>query len=392
MRVAFVVQRAGSDVTGGAELLCLQVAQHMGRHWETEILTTCARDYMTWQDDYPPGLQEFEGTTIRRFRVDHTRDVPAFDRMSAALISRGAEASREEQEDWMRAQGPMSTDLLRYITEHAGEYDAFIFFGYLYATTYFGLPLVQDKAYLAPFAHDEWPIHFSMWDDFILRPKEIIYSTPFERAFILRRFPRASLSGPVIGIGIDLPEGADGERFRAKYGLEGPFLLYAGRIDESKGCRWLVENFVQARDAGAVTTRLVFIGNEVMPVPFHDDMIYLGFVSDEEKRDAMAACDWMVMPSPHESLSIALLETWAVGRPAIVNAASEVLVGQCRRADGGLWYHDQQDFIAILQTVGTRTKNKLGAQGQRFVSAHYSWERVEREYLRLLSSDRSGVG
>ena len=44
-RIGFVVQRAGAEVNGGAESHCLQVALRMGRHWNTEVLTTCALDF-----------------------------------------------------------------------------------------------------------------------------------------------------------------------------------------------------------------------------------------------------------------------------------------------------------------------------------------------------------
>lgn len=392
MRVAFVVQRCGVEVNGGAERHCLQIAQRMSRHWKTEVLTTCALDYMTWENSYPPGLEENGGTIIRRFPVDVPRDVPSFNRLSADLQNRQSSASLSEQEEWMRAQGPVCSELLRFLAAHRSEYDAFIFFGYLYATTYFGLPLVSDKAYLAPLAHDEWTIYFNMWEEFFARPRRLIFNSSFEQDFLRRRFPSFDLSGPVAAVGVDPPPELNPERFRVSYSLEGPFLLYVGRIDESKGCRWLIDNFMRARNKGTIQNKLVLIGNEVMPIPFHDDVIHLGFVPDSEKWDAMAACDWLVMPSPHESLSIVLLEAWTVGRPAIVNAKADVLVGQCTRSNAGLWYQSWEEFEAILRTTNDRTKAILGEQGRKFVASHYSWERVEQDYLQLLAESPSPSG
>jgi glycosyltransferase involved in cell wall biosynthesis len=389
MRVAFVVQRCGREVNGGAELHCLQIAQRVGRHWETEVLTTCALDYMTWANSYPAGVEEIDGTRVRRFAVDQTRDVASFNRLSGELQARQPTATLDEQEDWMRAQGPMSSALLEYLAAHRDEYDAFIFFGYLYATTYFGLPLVREKAYLAPLAHDEWPIHFSMWERIFSLPQRLIFNTSDERDFLRSRFPDVQLEAPVVGVGIEPPANADAERFRAKYKLSNSFLLYVGRIDESKGCRWLIENFIDARRRGSIDTRLVLIGTEVMPIPFHDDVIHLGFVEDQEKWDAMAAADWLVMPSPHESLSMVLLESWAVGRPAIVTAEADVLTGHCRRAHGGLWYRGWRDFEAIVRSVDAEKKAILGRQGRAYVATEYSWERVERDYLDLLATNET---
>jgi glycosyltransferase involved in cell wall biosynthesis len=382
MRVAFVVQRCGLEVNGGAESLCLQIAQRMARYWSTEVITTCALDYMTWENSYPEGVERVGATSIRRFPVDQPRDVARFNRLSEELQPRQQNATLAEQELWMRAQGPTSTSLLNYLSEHEDSYDAFIFFGYLYATTYFGLPLVQRKAYLAPLAHDEWPIYFSMWDQFFNLPKAFIFNTEAERAFVQRRFARNGIEGSVIGVGVEAPPRLSADQFRSHYKLTQPFLLYAGRIDESKGCGLMFENFIRWKNECGSDYKLVLIGTEVMLIPFHDDIIHLGFVSDEEKWRAMSACDWIVMPSPYESLSIVLLETWSVGRPALVNGKCDVLISHCRESNGGVWYNDYKEWRAAL-SIDAETKSILGRQGQSYVRRSYSWERVEFDYLHV---------
>jgi len=383
-RVAFIVQRCGTEVNGGAELHCLHVAQKMARHWETEILTTCALDYMTWENFYPEGAEQIGAITVRRFPVDRPRDVESFNRLSSALHVRQGEASLEEQENWMRAQGPVSTSLFEYLRDQEHSYDACVFFGYLYATTYFGLPLVRDKAFLAPLAHDEWTIYFSMWDRFFSLPKLFIFNSAAERDLLHQRFPKLSLPGPVVGVGIEPPPKIDPGSFKSRYRLTVPFLLYVGRIDESKGCRVMLDYFIRWKRDVSAPHKLVLIGKEVMPIPFHDDIIHLGFVSDEEKWAAMKSCDWLIMPSPHESLSMVLLEAWSVGRPALVNGACAVLTEHCKESNGGLWYDDFDDFSIVLSTVDGSTKQVLGRQGREYVENRYSWDRVESRYLEAL--------
>ena len=384
-RVAFVVQRCGNEVNGGAEVHCLQVAQHMSKHFDTEVLTTCAVDYVTWENYYPAGEEPNGGTVIRRFRVDEPRNAKAFEKQSAAIAAKQASATLHEQEAWMRAQGPISRELFDYLQREKDNYDAFVFFGYLYATTYFGLPLVEDRAFLAPLAHDEWPIYFTMFDALFERPRSIIFNTVAERKFLQQRFSDLALKGSVIALGIERPAQVDPEAFRRRYGLRDPFLLYVGRIDRAKGCDTLFDYFRRARAAGTIDHRLVTIGREVLPVPFHDDIIHLGFVDEQEKWDALAACDWLVMPSPHESLSMVLLEAWSVGRPAQVNGECAVLKSQCEQANAGAWYEDYDEWAAILQSVGASQKHALGRQGRSYVASNYSWERVERDYVSLLS-------
>jgi glycosyltransferase involved in cell wall biosynthesis len=382
-RVAFVVQRCGEEVNGGAEWHCLQVAQRMSAHWETEVLTTCARDYMTWENFYPAGAVKLGGTSVRRFPVDRPRDVEDFNQLSATLQRDIASASIAAQEEWMRAQGPISTALLEYLAAEKESYDAFIFFTYLYATTYFGLPLVREKAYLAPLAHDEWPIYFSMWERLFSLPQRFIFNTEWEERFLRERFPDLSLAGTITGVGIEQPRVIESERFRDKYNLHEPFLLYVGRIDAAKGCAEMFDYFLRWREQTGANRKLVLLGMEVLAVPFHDDVVHLGFVPEDEKWQAMASCDWLWMPSVHESLSMVLLETWSAGRPAIVTGACGVLRAHCERSHGGLWYEGYDDWRAILETISDDEKQQLGRQGMAYVRDHYSWSRVEQDYLAL---------
>jgi glycosyltransferase involved in cell wall biosynthesis len=384
MKMAFVVQRCGLEVNGGAEQHCLQIAQRMAAHWQTEVITTCALDYMSWENWYPAGLEEIDGALVRRFPVDQPRDVESFNRLSSELLSRQSQTSMEEQENWMRAQGPISSPLFEYLRTEKDSYDAFIFFGYLYATTYFGLPLVAEKSYLAPLAHDEWPIYFKMWDALFSLPNKLIFNSDMEREFLRRRFSQLRLTGPVIGVGIECPGNADPDRFRQTYGLDGPFLLYVGRIDESKGCDEMLDYFTRWQDEYQTTEKLVLAGTEVMPIPFHDNIIHLGFLAESEKWDAMTACDWLLIPSRYESLSMVLLETWSVGRPAIVNGQCDVLMNHCRLSNGGVWYLSYDEWASALTSVDAAAKAVLGRQGQRYVEKNYSWRRVETDYLELV--------
>lgn len=387
IKVAFVVQRCGLEVNGGSESLCLQVAQHMSKYWNTEILSTCALDnYMTWENQYPAGVETVGKTSIRRFPVDTPRVVDTFNSLSDAIRSRLPAVSLAEQEDWMRAQGPLSSGLCEFVRDQRDAYDAFIFFTYLYATTYFSLPLVEDKAYLVPAGHDEWPIYMSMWDDFFRKPKGVMFLSFEEKEFLQSRFPEAGLEGPISGIGIEMPTSPNAERFVETYGINPPFLLYMGRIDPSKGCETLFRDFLKLKMASSSNLKLVLLGKPAMAVPEHPDIVPLGFVDEQTKFDALAACDWLVNPSPYESLSIVLLEAWHVGTPVLVTEQAKVLVGQCRRANGGLWYSDIDEFQHIILETGGELRRILGKQGKQFVADNYSWNIIESKYLSLVES------
>jgi len=88
MNVAFVVQRYGLDINGGAELHCRWVAEHMARHWNVEVLTTRAHDYVTWADRYPAGMETINGITVRRFSVPRPRNPERFGRLQNFILDR----------------------------------------------------------------------------------------------------------------------------------------------------------------------------------------------------------------------------------------------------------------------------------------------------------------
>jgi len=87
-RVAFVVQRYGREVLGGAEELCRQVAERLAGRFAVAVLTTCARDYLTWKDAYRPGSETLAGVEVHRFPVARTRRVRSFGRFSQRIFGR----------------------------------------------------------------------------------------------------------------------------------------------------------------------------------------------------------------------------------------------------------------------------------------------------------------
>jgi glycosyltransferase involved in cell wall biosynthesis len=386
-RVAFVIQRCGLEVNGGAEVLCLKIAQHMSEYWDLEILTTCALDYVTWENYYPPGVEEVLGVKIRRFWVEQQRDISEFNRLSEKINSRLETASIEEQEAWMRSQGPWTPDLISYVENHQQKYDVFIFFTYLYATTYFVLPIVAEKSYLEPLAHDEWTIYMSIWNSFFKKPCGFIFNTLEEQRFLKTRFPDVNLEGAIAGMAVEPPETCSASQFRQQHKISEPFLLYVGRIDPSKGCEELFNYFISLRKQEPGSRKLVLLGKSTMPIPKHPDIIALGFVDEQTKWDALAACDVLIMPSPYESLSIVLLEAWAVGKPVLVNGKCDVLLGQCQRSQGGLWYNNIHEFQLAIETMNHRVRRLLGAQGKSFVEVNYVWPEIQKLYLGLFSNE-----
>lgn len=385
-RVAFVVQRCGEDLVGGAESLCLQTARHLSALWDVEILTTCARDARTWEDAYPPGPASLAGVPVRRFSVTEPRRPAFFETLSRRVAAGGADAAREAA--WMRAQGPFAPELFAHLASAAAtaRYERVFFYSYLYATTFYGLPPVAARSVLVPLAHDEWMLGLRIFERVFGSASAFAFASEEERALVERRFPRVlDVPHVVCGAGVEPPE-VRPERFRAARGLAGDLLVYAGRVEEAKGADRLLDYFIALQTADPQPRTLVLVGPLGMKLPARPDVVALGPVSEQEKWDALAAATLVCVPSAYESLSLATLEAWSVGVPVLANGASPVLVGQCRRAGGGLWYANEAEFVELARTRLFGRAAALGASGCRYVRERYTWAAVRAAFASLLST------
>jgi glycosyltransferase involved in cell wall biosynthesis len=386
LRLAFVVQRYGPEIDGGAERECRRLAEGLAAHHDVEVLTTCARDYLTWADAYRPGVEVAGGVRVRRFPVDRPRRVRAFGRYADWLYA--APHTWFDEVEWVRRQGPLALSLVEWIRAHAGDHDAFVFFTYLYLPTLLGLPLVAEKAVLVPTAHDERPLGLDVVRPVFRLPRALVYQVEEERALVEARFHPGDRPAAVIGPGIDPAPPAEPARFRARHGLgDAPYLLYLGRVDVEKGCRDLVEAFLAWRAGARAPLSLVLMGTPALRLPRHPAVRLLGFRPEAEKWDALAGATALVMPSPHESFSLALLEAWSQGTPALATARSAVLRGHVERAGAGLLYgREPGDFGAGVEALASDEplRRALGARGRAYVDARYRWPAVVERWREFL--------
>ena len=384
MKLAVVVQRYGADINGGAELHARYIAEHLSRHADVRVLTTCARDYVTWRNELPPGTQDVNGVPVERFPVDRERDVEEFGRRSARVFNETH--SIEDEVRWLESEGPVSRQLLDRVRSSGSEFDFFFAFSARYYHAYHTARAVPDRTILVPTAEREPSIGLRIFLPVFRGVRAIMYNSLEEQAAITTLTGNAHVPGVVVGVGSDVPEDVAPERARARFGLRNPYLVYVGRIDVNKGCADLFDYFLQYLDRSGRDLDLVLIGNAVMYVPDHPRIRHLGFVSDAEKFDVIAGARLLVMPSYFESLSMVALEAWALGKPVLANAACDVLVGQCVRSNAGLYYQDAAEFNAALDLIldDAALASRLGANGRAFFARHYAWPVIERKYLEML--------
>jgi glycosyltransferase involved in cell wall biosynthesis len=381
VKLAVVVQRYGAAINGGAELHARYVAERLARHADVEVLTTCASDYVTWRNELRPGVETINGIPVRRFPVRHARDAGRFGRWSARVFDETHSVGDELA--WLDAEGPSSPRLIRYLAASRERYDHFLFFSYRYYHAYHGARAVADRAVLVPTAERDPAVGLGLFGPLFRGVRALMYNSFEERDLITAVSGNDRVPGVVVGVGSEVPERPEAARFRRKYGIDRRFAIYVGRIDENKGCPELFSHFGRYTRRERDPLQLVLCGNSILPIPDSPHVRHLGFVSDEDKFDGMAAADLLVMPSYFESLSMVTLEAWALGKPVLANGACDVLVGQCLRSNAGLFYRGYDEFVEALGWFGRHPDGAraLGANGADYFRRHYTWPVVEKKYM-----------
>ena len=425
MKIAFVIQRYGAEILGGSEYHCRLIAERLAQKHQVEVLTTCARDYITWQNEYPEGSDRIRGVTVRRFANTQTRDIEAFNRYSDWIFHHPH--SREDEVEWLRQQGPWCPALVDHLQRHHREYDALIFFTYLYAPTVLGLQIAPSKSILVPTAHDEPAIRLGIYKEMFALPAAVAYNTEVERRFLRGEFDIRASAEETVGCGVELPpqtpsqrrhgqdepavvadeedgEGAEtpsrprshlaarGSAFKRRHRLHGPFVLYGGRIEKGKGCEELIEYFSQYHADGGEAS-LVLMGVKLMPLPEEPWVRFAGLLSERERLQALEAATVVVVPSPFESLSLLALEAFAVGTPILANARSEVVADHCTRSNAGLYYADKDEFGECLRMLmaDERLRTAMGRNGRAYIRERYRWDIIMNKYERMMAAIRGSA-
>lgn len=115
---------------------------------------------------------------------------------------------------------------------------------------------------------------------------------------------------------------------KAKYSLQQPFLLFVSRIEHpgKNHCR-LIRAYSSLKDELALPHQLVFVGNdwgranqvheEAKQSKYASDILFTGFVSQEDLPHFYRAAELFVFPSLYEGFGLPILEAMSSGTPVI---------------------------------------------------------------------------
>lgn len=384
-KIAFVIPWFGEKIPGGAETLLRDLVAHLKEYFTIEILTTCVKEFLSdWNvNHWREGDYTECDITVRRFKV-RKRNIARFDEINAKLIN-GAPVTEEEESLFMR-ESIRSDRLTDHIKKHKEEYRKIICIPYMFGTTYDTIFAAGEKSALISCFHDESYAHMKVFRQMVEKTSLIFFNAQSEKKLAEKIFG-ADKKYRVVGVGVDTNLKFQQGVFAKKYNIPGPYILYAGRKDATKNVPELVEYFDRYRCESGNDIYLVLIGPSSIPLPANDHILDLGFVSVEDKYNAMADALAICQPSKNESFSIVMMEGFLCERPALVNEMCEVTRDHAFQSNGGLVYSDYYTFYECVEYLRTHvaTAEEMGKNGKRYVLKNYTWPTVTAEYLKVLT-------
>lgn len=406
-KIAFVVQQYGLEMYGGAELHCMRLAEKMASLYDVEVLTTCSLDYMSWANHYPEGVNKLNGVIVRRFKVVqernwermnelekkirrqiHVQKKKGFKRLIKKLILalKNKKATDEDYMNWILAQGPTTPDLIDYIKTHESDYDCLIFFTYLYYPTVFGIDINPKKTIFIPLAHDEWPIYMPVFKTMFTVPACIVYNTAAEKKLANRLFKNESVYTEIAGTWVNMPVDLIDMDIKTEMKIDCAYILYVGRIDSNKITDKDFEWFLKYVAETKRNIKLVLIGNLYRGIPVSDRIMYLGFVDEHVKFNLIKQSLLLFQPSRFESLSIVVLEAFAMEKPVLVHQDCEVMKDHVDISEGGFYYKSYASFKdAVNQLSDNISLNKaMGKSGKAYVDKNYTSESIIAKFQQVI--------
>lgn len=235
------------------------------------------------------------------------------------------------------------------------------------------------------------PNHHPRWKGPLYREYGRIYReadalvalTEFERETLVREFGVAGERVHVTGIGPLLAERFSAEGFRERYGLKGRFVLYLGQQCRYKGIAALVAAAPLVWEKHP-DVRFVFMGpptdesRKLFGTLRDPRYLNLGAVDLETKTAALAACEFLCLPSAQESFGGVFVEAWSQRKAVIGGRIGPIACVVDEGTDGLLSGQDPRELAdAVSRLLGDPAAcEAMGNAGWRKVRERYTWQRL----------------
>ena len=390
-KIAFVASWYGENIPGGSEAELRDLVHHLqDAGIKLEVLTTCIKSCDKDLDGnfYKPGVTEENGITVRRFIAE--KRFPAHVQRIQLCLDRGRKLCREEEEIYCREMAN-SWDMMNYIMKKKEEYGLFVFIPFMRGTTVRGCLISPEKSVIIPCVHDEPCFDMECLREAYSKVKGMIFHSLPEQRLAEKLYGVKGELFTTLGEAVETSWRPEPERFRQKYGITEPFILYAGRKTAGKRLPLLIKCFQEYKKIHSEQLKLIIIGSGITEESDDKDIIDLGFVSQQDKYDAYGAAEFLCNPSTSESFSLVIMESWLAGRPVIVNEQCDVTKHFAEESKGGFTFGEIGDFIKKAEKLlnDPVLASEMGENGKKYVMNNFSWDVIEKRYMEYF--ERAGI-
>lgn len=389
-KLGFVTPWFGEKIGGGAEMALRGIVMHLNQAGHNvEVLTTCVQAFNSdWNVNYHrPGKSIECGVTVRRFPV-RKRNVKAFDQVNYKLIN-SLSVSMKEEEIYL-TEMINSPKLYHYMEEHKDEYMVFVFIPYLFGTTYYGISVCPEKSVLIPCLHDEGYAYLEHFKRKFSTVAGMVFNAKPEMELAEKIYNLENVKTETLGLGLKTDINYNAERFRKKYGIQSPFIVYAGRKDRGKNVDTLIRYFQEYKFRNDSELKLILIGGGEIEIPpaMHYEIIDLGFVEIQDKYDAFAAADVLCQPSKNESFSLVIMESWLCRTPVLVHGCCPVTHNFVVEANGGLYFDGYFEFEGAVNYLCSHSDKsvQMAENGREYVLNHFAWDVIINKYMEFFEA------
>jgi glycosyltransferase involved in cell wall biosynthesis len=115
--------------------------------------------------------------------------------------------------------------------------------------------------------------------------------------------------------------------------------------------------------------------------------MYLGFVDEHTKFNLIKQSIFLFQPSQFESLSMVVLEAFAMKKPVLVRQECEVMKDHIDLSHGGYYYNDYAGFKQAFDQLTDKSLNEaMGKCGKDYVDKNYRWENIIAKFQDVIEN------
>ena len=403
-KIAFIVVRYGKEVNGGAELHCKMLAERLVDKYQVEILTTNIKRYSNQEDIFKEGEEIINGVIVRRFKTDPYKRKGYRPKVWAARYLRSIrfilykmhllrfianyipiwKCGQKGSIYLYRKNCFYSSELFTFIRKHKEDYDVFIPITIDYPEAYYTVARVKEKALLIPTMHYQKTSFYPIMTEIFTRAGYIAFNTQAEQQLAENIFGKHMSPHGIVSVGFNIFPSADWEKTAAKYQLPKEYLLYVGRIENSK-LNCIFNYFLTYKQKYKESNlKLVLVGGIFLDKIEHPDIIYTGFVEEDEKTAIINHAKIIVNPSKYESLSLILLEALSQKKVMLANYKCNVMREHFINSNQAIAiYKGKKDFIKQLYRLDTSDtlRKEMGEKGALYIQKNYNWDIIMQRLI-----------